>query len=349
MFAVWSTAPPLTITKTSFTFVQTEGEPAPPYQTAEVDSGGVPVPLQIAVGGQWLNVVDHFAAPTPAQILVGVANPPSTPGEYDGSFTIQSPGGSLYVPVTLLVEPGPVAPPVVSQVVNAASGIAGGVSPGEIVSVRGYGVGAAAVGGVKLDASGAVASQVNGLMVTFDGKPAPILYTSANQTNLIVPYEVAGKSSTVMQVTYASAAGTLQTAAWALPVAATVPAIFTLDSTGTGPAAVLNQDGTINSAANPAVRGSIVSIYATGEGQTTPGGTTGSVAGPTAVIPVLPVTVTIGGVSAAVQYAGSAPGEVAGLLQVNAAVPSGIAAGTAAVVVSVGGVPSQVGVTIAVK
>ena len=194
---VWSTAPALTIggkvfsLMQSFTFVQKVGEPAPAYQTAIVDSGGVPLPFTILQGATWLNVVDHYEAPAPTSILVGVSNARHfTPGEHDGSFTLQSAGGSIYVPVTLLVETGPVAPPVVSHAVSAASGIAGGVSAGEILTLRGYGVGAAPVGGLKLDATGAVLSKLNGLQVTFDGKAAPLLYTSAYQTNLIVPYEV---------------------------------------------------------------------------------------------------------------------------------------------------------------
>jgi uncharacterized protein (TIGR03437 family) len=348
-FGVWTTAPPLTITPGSFTFVQTFGQPEPSYQTAMVDSGGMPVPLTILAGTDWLNVFDFYSAPAPTTIQVSVTGHVS-PGQYDGSFTIQSPGGSVYVPVTSLVEPGPAGPPVLSQVVNAASGMAGGVSPGEILTVRGYGAGAAAVGGLKLDDSGMVATKLNGLQVTFDGKPAPLIYTSANQTNLIVPYEVAGKTSTVVQVVYAAAAGTVQTAAWVLPVAAAAPGVFTLDATGTGPSAVLNQDGSVNSAPNPAARGSIISIYATGEGQTSPAGVTGSVTPSNTKAPTLPVTVTIGGIGATVQYAGSAPGEVAGLLQVNAVVPQGVSRGVAVpVTVSVGGIASQAGVTIAVN
>jgi uncharacterized protein (TIGR03437 family) len=203
---------------------------------------------------------------------------------------------------------------------------------------------------LKLDEAGMVVSKLNGLQVTFDGKAAPLIYTSANQTNLIVPYEVAGKTSTVMQVVYAAAAGTLQTAAWVLPVAAAVPGVFTVDATGTGQGAVVNQDGSVNSATNPAARGSVISIYATGEGQTSPAGVTGSVAPSNTKVPMLPVTATIGGIGATVQYAGSAPGEVAGLLQVNVVVPQGVSRAAAVpVTVSVGGIASQAGVTIAVN
>jgi uncharacterized protein (TIGR03437 family) len=347
---VWSDAPRLTITRESFHFVQTLGEPAPPIQTAEVSSGGVPVPVSIAVGERWFAASPYYNRPTPAKIVVGLFDPPQTPGEYDGSFTVQSPGGSLYVPVKLLVEPGPVAPPVVSQVVNAASGLAGGVSPGEIVAVRGYGVGGAAAGALRIGEDGLLATQIHGLQVTFDGKPAPLIYTSPNQTNLIVPYEVAGRYSTVMQVSYVGASGTLQTSAWALPVASSSPGVFTVDATATGQAAVVNEDGTVNSATNPARRGSIVSIYATGEGQTSPEGVTGSVVQSGGAHPVQSVTVTIGGTDAAVQYAGAAPDQVAGLLQVNAVVPALMAPGTAVpLTVRIGGVPSQAGVSISVR
>jgi uncharacterized protein (TIGR03437 family) len=344
---VWSTGPPLTITPGSFTFVQTVGEPWPAPQTAVVDSGGMPVPLTILQGADWLFVVDRNMAPTPTPIQVAVSGPGS-PGQYDGSFTLQSPGRSIYVPVTLLVEPGPAATPVLSQVVNAASGMAGGVSPGEILTIRGYGAGAAAVSGLKLDEAGMVAAKLNGLQVTFDGRAAPLIYTSANQTNLIVPYEVAGKTSTVIQVVYTAPSGTLGTAAWVMPVVASAPGVFTMDATGTGPGAIVNQDGTVNSAANPAARGSVISIYATGEGQTSPAGVTGSVTQSNAKAPVLPVTVTIGGTGATVQYAGPAPGAVAGLLQVNAVVPQGIGPALP-VTVSAGGIASQAGVTVAVK
>jgi uncharacterized protein (TIGR03437 family) len=347
---VWSTAPQLTVSPGSFTFVETVGEPGLAYQNAMVDSGGVPVPFKILTGAPWLNVVDHYEAPAPTPIQVAAVNSPLPPGQYDGSFTLQSPGGSVYAPVTLLVEPGPIAPPVVSQVVNAASGIAGSVSPGEILTIRGYGAGASQIAGLKLDAAGKVSTTLNGLQVTFDGRPAPLIYTSANQTNLIVPYEVAGKPSTVVQVTYAASAGGLQTAAWVLPVVASAPAIFTVDATGTGQAAVLNRDNSVNGAANPAVRGSIISIYATGEGQTSPSGVTGSVTPSNTKSPLLPLTVKIGGIDATVQYAGSAPGEVAGVLQVNAVVPPSVSPGSAVpVTVNVGGVASQSGVTIAVK
>jgi len=112
------------------------------------------------------------------------------------------------------------------------------------------------------------------------------------------------------------------TAAFVVPVAASAPGLFTSNLTGAGQAAAINaSDGTVNSAVNPVKIGQYISLYATGEGQTT-----GSLAG-LPPHPVLPVSVTVGGLQATVQYAGGAPGQPAGLLQVNVQIPNGVTPG----------------------
>jgi len=87
----------------------------------------------------------------------------------------------------------------------------------------------------------------------------------------------------------------------------------------------------------------------TGEGATNPEVEDGAVIGTTLPRPRAPVTVTIGGVNAEVAYAGGAPGLVAGVIQINAKVPLGLAPGNHPVVMKVGGLPSQPGLTVAVK
>src|ERR1019366_4880770 len=134
-----------------------------------------------------------------------------------------------------------------------------------------------------------------------------------------------------------------------VPVAAALPGVFTVNGSGRGEAAVINQDGSFNSATSPAPRGSTITLFLTGEGMTNPRPVDGRLAVIPYDVPMQPVTVTIGGQAASTQYAGAAPGEVAGMMQVNATVPSTIAAGTATVVVSVGGTPSGSGVTVEVK
>jgi uncharacterized protein (TIGR03437 family) len=112
---------------------------------------------------------------------------------------------------------------------------------------------------------------------------------------------------------------------------AAAPGIFTVND-GTGQIAANNQDGSINSAANPAARGSVVSLYATGQGS-----------GPASI------TLTIAGYNAPILYAGSAPG-FSGLMQINAQIPSGfLPPGDQAVLLTVGAAVSQTGVTLAIK
>jgi uncharacterized protein (TIGR03437 family) len=135
-----------------------------------------------------------------------------------------------------------------------------------------------------------------------------------------------------------------------LKVADSAPGIFATDSSGRGQGAILNQDYSPNGASNAAARDSVVMIYATGEGQTNPPGVDGTLVGATLPQPIQKVTVTIGGKNAEVSYAGGAPGNVAGLLQVNAKVPADAATGgTVPVVVTIGGVSSQTTITMAVK
>jgi uncharacterized protein (TIGR03437 family) len=117
-----------------------------------------------------------------------------------------------------------------------------------------------------------------------------------------------------------------------------------------GQAAAVNQDNTINSAAHPAAPGSVISLYATGEGATTPGGIDGKPVSAPLPLPSALVTVTIGGQTVAPDYAGGAPGEIAGVMQINVRIPANLAPGTAVpVTVQVPGyASSQPGVTIAV-
>ena len=131
------------------------------------------------------------------------------------------------------------------------------------------------------------------------------------------------------------------------PLAPAAPSIFTSNSTGLGQAAALNQDTSINSSSNPAARGTVVQLYATG-GATRPAGVTGALAR-TGENLAQAVKVTIGGVDAVVQYAGSAPGEVEGLIQINAMIPQNVAPSSfVPIALTIGGVASPIAATIAV-
>lgn len=228
-------------------------------------------------------------------------------------------------------------------VVNAASMLAGPVAPGEIVSIFGLGIGPVTPASGTFGASGALPTQLAGTQVMFNGQAAPLFYAQDSEINAQAPYEIAGNSTVDVDVIYqGQSLGTVT-----VPVAASAPAIFTV-SAGTGLAEAVNQDGTLNSTVDPAPRGSVVSLYATGEGITQPAGADGMPATGSAQ-PVLPVTITIGGSLADILYAGEAPGFV-GLLLVNARVPATLTTtGLLPVVLNIGTAASQAGVTIAVR
>jgi trimeric autotransporter adhesin len=239
------------------------------------------------------------------------------------------------------------AKPVVTAVANAASDVLGPIAPGEMVTIYGLGLGPDQLTSFSAPAAGLIATQVAGTQVFFDGTPAPIIYAWGPAVCVIVPYEITG-GSTQVTVTYQGRTSS----AIAVPVAGSAPGIFTwgLLSSAVGPALAVNQDGSLNSVDNPARIGTVITFYATGEGQTSPTGTDGGIASTPAPQPILPVTVTIGGQTVLPLYAGGAPGEPAGVMQINVQIPSIAQPGGAVlpITVQVGGASSQSGVTIAV-
>jgi uncharacterized protein (TIGR03437 family) len=136
--------------------------------------------------------------------------------------------------------------------------------------------------------------------------------------------------------------------------ATTVPALFTANGSGSGPAAAFNQDLSYNSPTNLAAKGSIVVLFMTGEGQTSPPGVTGKVTtvsstSPLTPQPLLPVAVLINGQPATIAFYGEAPTLVSGVMQLNVQIPSNVPSGNLPLQVSVGGNSSPNGVTISVR
>jgi uncharacterized protein (TIGR03437 family) len=207
-----------------------------------------------------------------------------------------------------------------ASVLNAASYAPAPVSVGEIVVVFGSNFGS-----------------IGTTQVLFDSNPAKIIYLTPTQLAATIPVTAGNGQTTSLQV---QTSHDVYSAPVALPLAPAAPGLFTADASGKGQVAAINQDNSVNGIANPAPVGSVVALYATG------GGTLTKDALPRLS---LPVTATIGGIDSQVLYAGIAPGEPDGMIQINVVVPSGLNPGNAELLVSVGGISSQKSVTVAVK
>jgi uncharacterized protein (TIGR03437 family) len=223
-----------------------------------------------------------------------------------------------------------------SKIVNAFSYQSGGVAPGEIVSIFGGGLGPRNGIAFAFDPStGTLPVSGPGIQVTWNGIPAPLYFAREDQLNVQVPYELNGATQVTLSVTVNGSANSLAN----IPVVATAPGLA---------AVAFNADLTLNAPSNPAAKGSLIVIFATGEGITVPASRTGAYSTNGSVELALPVSLSIGGLPSEIVFRGRVSG-TAGVLQINARVPDAAAAGERLpVVTSIGDRPSPP-INIAVK
>ena len=222
----------------------------------------------------------------------------------------------------------------------------GMIAPGELITLFGSGLGPAQLVSATAGSNGLYPTSFAGTSVTFNGIPAPIVYTSSSLVTVVAPYEITGSSTANISLT-----GPGGTFTASMPVAQTVPSIFTADASGIGQAAAVNvADNTVNGAAHPAHLGSYIELFANGAGYTTApvdGQPTPINCGVACLPrPLLPVTVKIGNQIVTPSYAGGAPTLIAGVLQVNVQIPTNLITGQVLVQLMVGGYPSQPGITV---
>lgn len=243
--------------------------------------------------------------------------------------------------------------PAITSIVNAAT-LQPPIAPGAIVSIYGSHL-APNRGALQYDDTASYPTTLGGTLgdgtpagnttITFSGIAAPLLYVSQTQINAIVPYELAGrKTADVVLTRYG------RSATFTVPIQDTSPGVFTATQNGTGQGAILNAaDSTFNSAANPAEKGSAITMFATGAGAWNPtvpdGALSLAATNPLCTVPNLPlcvhlvaqpVSLTIGGKPAKLLYVGTSPYQVWSLLQVNAMVPNDADSGQQPVVLTIG-------------
>ena len=215
------------------------------------------------------------------------------------------------------------AQPRIDAALNGASLQEGPLSPGQIVVLRGEGLGPDEAVVATADAQGSLPTALGGVQVIIGGQASPLFSVQAEEVRTQAPYELQSGSSVEILVVFEGE----ESDPVAAEVVTTTPEIFR-ESSGRPMAASLRPDGILVLPGRPAEPGEAIVFFATGAGDTVPPSRTGVVASPPYPTPAERVVLRIGGVAAVLEYAGSAPG-YAGMLQLNAVVPESVAAATA--------------------
>jgi uncharacterized protein (TIGR03437 family) len=226
-----------------------------------------------------------------------------------------------------------------ASVFNAATLQTGGIAPNEFISIKGAGLGPAT--GVVSN----MTTQLAGASVSIGGTPAYLTYAQDGQINALAPFG-AGGAQTTIQVEVNGVMSSSVT----VPIVGASPGIFT-QAYGPGQAWMVNQDSTFNSSSNPAARGTYVAFWITGQGYVNAPPPDGiQPTGPPFPTPVLPVSVSLGGVplpAANVVFDGLV---YSGEVQINVLIPANAPTGGAVpLVVTIGGASSRTDATVAIQ
>ena len=270
----------------------------------------------------WLTVIPRSGTGA-AQLTVQASGAGLSPGVYTATLNIQATNTipqAIDVPVTFVV--GASGSVKITAIANAGS-YQNAAAPGMLMTIFGTQLAPAAAQGTG---SGLPLS-LNGVSATVNGITAPIVSISPTQITVQVPYET-GLGTAVLGVNNHG-----QVAALYFPVAIAAPGIlgFALDPLFGAPVP-------------SAKAGAGLILQITGDGDVNPFLATGatpssSTAASRLPKPRLPVTVTVGGVVAAVSFVGIPPGAT-GVTELVITVPAKAPTGLQPVVVTVGGVAS---------
>ena len=284
---------------------------------------------------------------TPALTFVSIDTQGLSAGFYTGTVTFTPVGTNIATPVVavrLNVGPQPIPNPIINDggVVSSAT-YAPTFSPGSLGAVFGFLLGGpdagvnTSLGGRRGDQLPNVFDGVKVLALDQFGNviaECPLLYLSDNQINFQLPYDVFGHTTVWIVVENAG----IRSEPQPITVQSSAPGIFKMD---TGYAVAQNQNGLLNSSANPLGDGQVLTVYFTGPGVVAPAWASGRAA--PAFPPVRapsPTTVTIGGVPATIQFIGLAPNMV-GVGQLNVYPGDGTPSGKQVLLITINGFTSN--------
>ena len=270
---------------------------------------------------------------------------------YGADFTTCPLTGNTFLVVNSILPVPTFTSASVESGASFASSSLTGISPGEIVTIFGQGLGPATLTTLTVGSNGVVTNSLAGTQVLFNGVAAPVIYTSAGQISVVAPYSISTLPTVAVTVSYN---GIAPASALNFPVKAANPAIFTLNSSGTGDGVIVKYTGatySVISATTPASVGDVLTLFGEGYGAATtatavPDGTIITTKLP---VPADPTTLLlIDGQAVSTSYYGGAPYLINGVLQVNFTVPQ-IAAGKHQIQLQVGSRTSPTGVTLQTK
>jgi uncharacterized protein (TIGR03437 family) len=307
------TATPVTVALDDFTLST--------LRNVQLTSTSPGVSFSASSDSPWLQLTTSGSS-TPATLRITGVDAGLSAGAYQGSVQVTAAAaanGPISIPVLFTVGSGV---PGGTDVTSAASLTLGATTPNDILTLF-----------------APTLSCGQAPLVAVNGNSAAILYAGSTQINFVVPASLSGTNAQIQ----ATCAG-VPLASVTTVLNQVAPALFTQTQTGGGQASITNSDGTVNAIGNPASRGAFVSVFGTGFGVFNPPGTDGLRRVAAAV------TAVVGGVPAAVLYAGEAPGETSGLQQINVEIPDNAPVGSAVpITLTANGIATQNGTTVALQ
>jgi uncharacterized protein (TIGR03437 family) len=170
----------------------------------------------------------------------------------------------------------------VDGIANAFSGDPSAVAVGGLYTLIGTGFPPVPNVSLPLNPTQNLPTEIEGVEVLFDGQPAQLLEVSSTRIIVAAPERLirperntSPPEFTSIRISYK---GSPSAPVW-MPVTASLPGIFTTGQFDPGTDGyVQNQDGSLNSASNPAAKGSTITLFVTGMGATTPSVASGNIA-----------------------------------------------------------------------
>jgi uncharacterized protein (TIGR03437 family) len=258
------------------------------------------------------------AAPSGTIVVSGDVGQGAQTPQFSGPFSTPVLTTDAYL--ALLTVPSAAPAVSLSQVRNAFSLQPGPIAPGEIVSLGLPGFVPAQTADIGLNVLAPMTTNLAGVQVLFDGRPAFLITVDYGRVVCIAPVEIAGQGSTAIQVNVNGTMSNILNA----PVTQTALGLLTADESGSGLANARNSDGSLNGPRNPAAAGTALTLYVTGVGLTVPPEMDGVIPSNSAIVPAASTLSFLGllEISSTTFYA--LPGFVPGLFALDVVTPNNV-------------------------